>query len=196
MDIQGIQDSLVRYTVEHSGPQMRDYLGMSRIADCPLALYREMMGQRIIDVPTHLRFYAGYLWERDVKARLQAVGLYAPGSERELIAGWDARFRGHTDGQIDGALLEIKSTHSGRLDYIRSTRRIPRAHFYQVQCYLRHGGLPGAVLVYVARDTGALWVHAVDPVQTVAENLDVKARRVLAAVDARTPPACECGRCL
>lgn len=89
-----IREKLVDWTKAHSGLEQRAYLGMSRIAECPLALFDEMANGRGFSLEMHLKCYAGYLWERDVKARLEALGLYAPGSERELTAAWDSRFRG------------------------------------------------------------------------------------------------------
>jgi len=202
MNANQIGDALMKWTIEHSGLENRGYLGMSRIDECPLVLYREMLnGRRDGSWHAHLMCYAGYLWERDIKARLQAVGLYVPGSECELVADWDARFRGHTDGTIEGRLLEIKSTHAEKLMRIRSERRLPHQHFSQVQCYMHHGGFAEAIVVYVARDTGELWVTSSHAQERVGLSLDEKARGVLAAVDAwgtsgAKAPECTCGRCV
>lgn len=94
----------------------------------------------------------------------------------------------------DGRLLEIKSTHSAKMEQIRAERRLPRRHFEQVQCYMRHGGYSEAVVVYVARDTGEVWVDWARQMEDVGRRLDEKAHRVLAALDTGERPACECGR--
>lgn len=198
MNATDVQEKLLSWTVAHSGAEQRTYLGMSRISDCSLSLYRELStgGLREWTIASYLNCYAGYLWERDIKERLAAIGLYTPGSEREVVAQFDSRFRGHTDGTLtDGRLLEIKSTVQTNLADIMSTQRIPRRNFEQVQVYLRHGGFSSAVVVYVARDTGNLHVAEIHSVPSVQANLDAKAKRILDALDKGFPPACECRRC-
>ncbi len=197
-----ITSQLIDYTVAQSGAEERHYLGMSHIAECPRRLY-DMMTSPAKPWPleSHLRCYAGYLWERDVKARLAILRLYVPGSERELIAAFDSRFQGHTDGEIIGDqhdarfLLEIKSTNPDKFSRIFTERRLPTENYHQVQIYLRHGGYPKAYVVYVCRDTGELYTLEVLPNPHLQDILDAKARRVLAAVDSSQPPRCDCGRC-
>jgi hypothetical protein len=191
-----VKQALVEWTVAHSGFEDRSYLGMSQISECPRVLYDQLVNGRTFDVGHHLMCYAGYLWEKDVKARLRELGMYAEFSEREVVAEFDERFRGHTDGDLrDGSLLEIKSTTQERIERIRETQRIPTRHFEQVQMYLRHGGYGRAMVVYIARDTDELYVAQVRPVPEVADKLDRKARDVLAAVEAGVAPLCTCGRC-
>ncbi len=196
-----IYDKLLQYTIAKSGAERRAYLGMSRISDCPRVLYRELVagGERDWSIAMHLNCYAGYLYERDIKERLGNLNLYVPGSERELVANFDQRFRGHTDGAIsDGRLLEIKSTVQSNLADIIARHRLPYRHYQQVQIYLHHGGFPGAVVVYVARDTGNLHVEEIRPHPSVADDLNAKARRILDALDSpidHIEPACECHRC-
>ncbi len=192
-----VRQALVEFTVAHSGYEDRSYLGMSRIGECPRVLYTDFINvRREWDVAHHLMCYAGYLWERDIKERLRACWLYADFSERQIVAEFDERFRGHIDGEItDGSLLEIKSVVQAKIEQIRVTQRIPTKHFEQVQCYLRHGHYERALVVYVARDTSEFYVAQVSPVADVAEKLDRKARDVLAAIDAGEAPLCVCGRC-
>ncbi len=198
MNVSDLQNRLLEWTVAHSGAEKRGYLGMSSIGECPRELYRRMVenGQRDWSIEMHLNCYSGYLFERDVRARLQAIGAYAPVSEREIVADFDPRFRGHCDGELmDGRLLEIKSTVQANLDGIMASRRIPRRHFEQVQMYLHHGHYPAAVVVYVARDTGQMYVAEIRPAKEVVRNLNEKARRVLECVDRAEMPECECGKC-
>lgn len=201
-----VQSLLIEWTVANSGAEDRRYLGMSGISKCPLYLYRQMTGTRVWTMQEHLNCYSGYLFERDVKSRLVRIGVMKfsltsqppgnCGSERELIAEFDNRYRGHTDGETwEGDLVEIKSTVQPALDRIVMDSRLPSAHFSQVQTYMRHGGYERALVVYVARDTGALHVEHIRFIPSTADRLDEKAKRILAAVDAGTPPACTCGRC-
>src|SRR5579871_1639310 len=185
-------------TVRASGHETeRDYLGMSQISRCPRALYEELLtGRKPVDEDRHLLFYTGYLFERSIKERLQACGLMHPVSERLVYAVFDRRFRGHTDGELaDGRLLEIKSTICRKLEEIKESRRLPMPHYMQVQCYLRHGIYESAVMVYAARDTGAIWTMEIEQDFRTGERCDRKARAVLACVDQRLPPSCECRRC-
>jgi hypothetical protein len=191
-----VATALVDWTLRHSGFEERSYLGMSRIGECPRVLFDEFSTGREWDRQHHLMCYAGYLWEKDIKLRLREIGLYTDFSERQLVAEFDDRFRGHIDGELlDGSLLEIKSVTQAKIETIRVTQRIPVKHFEQVQCYLRHGNYERALVVYVARDTDEIYVAQVKPVKDVAEKLDRKARDVLAAIDANERPLCTCGRC-
>jgi hypothetical protein len=192
-----VKETLVQWTIAHSGYEDRSYLGMSRIGECPRVLYVDFMNiRRDWDVAHHLMCYAGYLWESDIKTRLRSAGLYAALSERQLVAAFDDRFRGHIDGElVDGSLLEIKSVTQAKIDAIRSTQRIPLKNYQQVQVYLRHGEYDRALVVYVARDTDELFVYEVTPNRGVQDILDEKARQILAAIDAGTLPRCDCGRC-
>ncbi len=199
MNAKEIQDQLMDWTVANSGAETRNYLGMSRISECSLVLYREIVngGQRDWSLEMHLNCYNGYLFEHDMKNRLAAVGLYKPGGEREVVSDFDRRFRGHIDGEVyDGRLLEIKSTVQDNLIHIVQIGRIPRRHFSQVQVYMRHGGYSEAIVVYVARDTGFVHVAEIQQVRAVQDKLDEKAARILAAIDLNlNPPRCECGKC-
>jgi hypothetical protein len=204
MNAFALQQKLLDYTIANSGAESRRYLGMSHIADCSRKLFNSLTNPAPAltwPMESHLRCYAGYLWERDVKVRLQALGLYVPGSERELVADFDQRFKGHTDGEISGEqpgerhLLEVKSTTLDKLQRIMADKRLPIENYQQVQVYLRHGGYTKAYVVYVCRDTGEMHVAEVSPNGRLQADLDLKARRVLAAVDAGQSPRCECGRC-
>lgn len=198
MNASEVREQLINWTVLHSGHDAtRRYLGMSRIAECPHVLYHEVIdGPAKPNPAQYLTFYAGYLWERDIKQRLEEIGIYAPMSERLIVCDFDPRFYGHSDGETTGGrLLEIKSTVQVNLEEISANKRIPRRHFQQVQMYLHHGKYPAALMVYVARDTGQIHTAEIRPMRDVAEDLNRKARMILAAVDAGRAPACECGRC-
>lgn len=195
MDADEIKSRLVKWTVDHSGFEDRHYLGMSRISQCPRALYFEVLNGTQADEYHKLMCYAGYLWERDIKQRLIATGI-AVGKSRELIARYDPRVVGHTDSEtIDGDLIEIKSVMREKFDRIVCDARVPLAHFDQVQMYMNHGNYRRAFVVYVARDTGSLNVVMVKESLSAQDRLNVKAIHVLKSLDSKSPPRCECGRC-
>lgn len=204
-DAQTLSDQLKLYTQTHSGLEQRNYLGMSAIAHCPLQLYRDFVEGRNYDDRLYRMTYVGYLFERDLITRLIGLGLldhFGPINDpahpvgQEIIAPFDSRFRGHTDGRLsDGRLLECKSVNAKRFEGVQQERRPRYEHFAQVQCYLRYGEYPSAVVIYINRDTFEHQVFEVKPIQHQQDKLEAKAKKILAAIDARIPPVCECGYC-
>lgn len=175
--------------------ERRSYLGMSQIYRCPRVLYMSMVNGRVRPGLGGRRLcHEGLVHEADVIARLAAAGIEVSGQGHEVVAGFDPRFRGHVDGLIDGEVLEIKSVSQALFDAEVRRRALP-PHVWQVQAYLRYGGWDWGQLVYKARDSGRVWVHAVRVDMLIGAQIEEKARRVLAAVDRGEPPACECGRC-
>lgn len=198
MNASTLQAQLIQWTIKHSGlEQHRPYLGMSSIHRCARELFNEFNNGRGHQTQEqHLACYTGYLFESDIKARLGAMGLYVAGSERELVAPWDKRYRGHTDGELDGRLLEIKSVTSYKLGQIQTAGRLPGSHYEQVQTYMRHGAYTAAFVVYVARDSNEIHVADIWHKPDISARLDKKAKEILAAVDGLgNVPRCTCGRC-
>jgi len=173
----------------------RRYLGMSQIGDCPRRLYWGLVrGREPPDMRGRQYFHEGYLHQADVIARLERAGLHVANREAELVAPWDERFRGHVDGTLNGALLEIKSTTAHTMERIR-VRGLRQRDAAQVQAYLRYADLPHALVVYKARENGAIWVVDVARSESAGKRLEEKARYILHAVDTGIPPTCTCGRC-
>jgi len=176
----------------------RKYLGMSRLGECPLRLYRECLNGRGHEANERAarRAARGYLFEGDMIARLTQAGVYRPDSMREVKADFDARLRGHTDGEsVDGDLIEIKSCRSETFERVVQERRAVGAHYDQTQLYLRYGGYGHGMIVYVNTETYDDFVVDVWPSENTQGKLIAKARMVLAAIDNGEPPICTCGRC-
>lgn len=176
----------------------RKYLGMSRINDCPLRLYRELMHGRYSETTERsaLRFLRGDLFEQATILRLHQAGIYQPDSRRECIADFDSRFRGHTDGaSVDGDLVEIKSTNHEDFKRIAATHKPMPAHLAQCQMYMRFGAYRHGLLVYVSTETYDHFLLDVDPILRFQETLIDKAKTILAAVDGGAQPVCTCGHC-
>jgi hypothetical protein len=177
--------------------QVHAYLGMSQIGRCPQALAAAMLsarGPQLPGVPRLRVWHEGYLHERDILERLGLGGLPILDCQRELVAPWDARFRGHIDGSLDGVLIEVKSVASPTFQEILRGG-LPTYHLYQVQAYLRYGGYPRAWVIYKKREDGDLWINEMRPDPLIGEMVEEKARLILAAVDAGVWPECTCGRC-
>jgi hypothetical protein len=194
MNAVDLKQNLLNWTLANSGAECRTYLGMSAIGNCPLQLYNNMIYGRDWTTGQHLMCYEGYLHERDILDRLQALNGSQIGPGRELSA-FGGRFQGHTDGEWDGDLLEIKSTRPETLNQIWETGRLPMRHFWQVQCYMHYGHYRQAYVIYKVRDTGDLYVARLRYLNHIGEKCHLKASAVLEAVDHQQPPECECGRC-
>lgn len=173
----------------------RDYLGMSRIWACPRALYREVVeGRAAPELRAARLFHEGYLHEGDVLARFAKAGIAVTQQGQEVVAPFDERFRGHIDGALDGALLEVKSVTRQRFERIMDSKW-PRRHLDQCEMYMRYGWFARCLIVYKCREDGDLWVVEITPDVARADALEEKAKRVLASVDAGRAPDCTCGKC-
>jgi hypothetical protein len=173
----------------------RHYLGMSAISQCPRKLYREMLnGRDRPDRSSLTLFHEGYVHERDIVDRLAKIGFAVGNAQRELVAPWDERLRGHIDGEIDGELLEVKSLNADRFEQLRNGGPFG-THNDQVQLYMRYGGYPSALLIYKNRESGVLWIWRLFYLEARAQVLEDRARMILRAVDRREPPPCECVHC-
>lgn len=192
-----VERALVRYTCEagsHDPYRYRGRLGMSRINQPEDELVAAFLGEPAhADTDRLLLFDTGDLFEADVHEKLEQIynaeHCYYQRGPVEIVAGFDARFAGHGDGEIvtpdEAVLVEVKSTTADKLERIKEHRRVPRSCFQQVQLYMRHGRYRRCLVVFVARDSGAFYVHELRPIEAVADELDEKARRVLAEVDRR-----------
>ncbi len=189
--------------------QHRPYLGMSGISQCPKLLYNQFTnGRGYQSIRDHWNCRIGYLWQREA---LDLLGAVNP-KESEVIAGFDARFRGHTDWETsEGDLVEVKSVGYEKFLDVFTKRRAFRGHYDQVQMYLEHGGFNHYChIVYVARDVPEsawsgevirdcggipVWIVSVGLNREVSDRLDAKARMILGAIDRGVAPDCICGRC-
>jgi hypothetical protein len=223
MNSNTLKDLLCRALREKSGlDEYRPYLGMSGIGQCPRKLYFDFADGR--QPPTdqqHWYCWTGYLHEAAVLGLLGEAltpalshtpsGAPKGGGEREeekmlrqveVVASFDERFRGHVDWVMGEQVIEIKSVGWDKFVKIQGNGRPQYEHRCQVQCYLRHGGWQKAYVVYIARDVPhkefegpPFWVFEVERDEGLMEQMDTKAKQILAAIDAGEPPACTCGWC-
>ena len=182
---------------QHSNYDVRrDYLGMSGIGRCPRQLYDRYFNPPAPTPEVYRSCYLGYMWEDEAKDILEGARIYRPESERELIAPFDARFVGHTDGETtSGELLEIKSVNARGMEKVKAEGRAKRDHFYQVQTYMRYGMYRSALVAYVCRDPFEFHFVTVEAVPSVGDRMEQKARDILKAIDDKRRPACECRYC-
>jgi hypothetical protein len=174
----------------------RDYLGMSGIGGCSRRLYDAFFNPQTPTAEAYRNCYLGYLWEDEAKTILESIGIYKPDSERELVAPFDKRFIGHTDGETtDGQLLEIKSVTARAMEKLKAENRLKSGHFAQVQTHMRYGNYRQALVAVVCRGPLEFYFIHAPLIPTVGERIERKAKAILAAIDARERPACECGYC-
>jgi hypothetical protein len=127
---------------------------------------------------------------------------------RELIAPWDDRYKGHIDHELgDGTLIEIKSVSFDTFSKMQEARKPRWKDRAQVQVYMRYGEFPHGILVYVPRDIPLwawekkanialpFWCVGVKRNERWMDEVDEKARTVLAAMSRGEPPTCTCKRC-
>ena len=176
--------------------EAHNYLGMSQIGKCPRYLYDFLVGgQQQKPSPVLRRFlHEGQLHEEDILNRLVVTECRMNVLERELVAPFDERFRGHVFLELDGDLAVIKSLSGFKHEEMRD-HGAPFEHMDQCQMYMRYGGYERALILYKCRDNGELYVYEMHKSDRHGERLEQKAKMVLAAVDDRMPPACTCGRC-
>lgn len=191
-----VEEQIARNLRLHSGLEAkRGYLGMSQVARCPREAYRAFVKGIDLSDQSHRMCYAGYLHERDVLDRLRAIN-FAVLDRREIVAPFDQRLRGHIDGVThDGDLLEIKSLANGPFYGVKNRGEVLWRHNDQVQLYMRYGGWRAAWVVYVCRETLEHKVLRVPCDQEHGNRMELKAIKILQAIDAGVEPACECGKC-
>lgn len=177
--------------------QHRDYLGLSKIADCPRAVVREYRNGIKPDAVAYRFCFAGYEQERSILDLLDSAGILEPGTAgMEIVAPFDRRLRGHIDGLTrDGELLEIKSVTVDKFRQVVNSSRAIRKHFIQVQLYMLYSGIKRANIIYRCRETYEHEVIHVSFNFETAKTFEDKASRILKAIDDNILPACECGRC-
>ena len=168
---------------------------ISKIGQCPRKVWRDLSdGLQRPGNQGRRYMHEGVLHEADVIARLEAAGVPVLEQGRELVAPFDPRCVGHIDGEVDGDLLEIKSCSRAAFEQVRWRGPKPR-HEEQVQMYLRFGDYERGLIVYKCRETGEIWVCEVMRDEAYGEELEERARAILAAVDRGEAPECTCGRC-
>ena len=185
----------------------RDYLGMSGVGGCPREWYFRAVGdtESTQMEKDRMAWYSmvGYALEDAVVKRLGGFQ-----ARRSLVADFDSRYKGHTDHELrDGTLIEVKTVYWEKFLTLQDSGVGAEQNVAQCQAYMRHGDFPHAVLVYTPRDiphnawTQAyrnslpFWCADVPRDEAIADRLDGKAKRVLAAMNANVPPMCTCGYC-
>jgi hypothetical protein len=194
MNATTLENKINSYIAEHSNfDERRDYLGISHVSGCQRRAYTNYINGMSIDENTRRMSFAGYEQEQSIRTMLNGV-IHDNG--KEVIAGFDKRLRGHVDGvTVDYDLIEIKSVTVKKFQKIIETGKALHEHFAQCQLYMRYGSIQKGFIIYRCRETYEHKVFQIPYLEQIAEKLEEKARRILTAIDSKTPPPCECGYC-
>lgn len=174
------------HTRKVGGYQKRFYLGFSQVHKPEEAILLDLQtGSKDPSDDEILHLSLGYVIEKDIRAKLEAIGIAKPNTQREIVAAYDQRARGHIDGETceEGQIYEIKSTVQSNLEGIEHSKKLPNKHFAQVQTYMHHGGYKSCLMVYVARDTGQLYFQEVWYIRAVGQRFENKIKAVLRRFD-------------
>lgn len=200
MDAQVAKRYLVKEMIKASGFEPhRKYLGMSQIGFCPLDVYRKLTRGRYGEMgeDSARRYLRGSLFEAEAIRRLTDAGIYRPDSRHQVVADFDGRFLGHTDGDtVDGDLIEIKSCRQEDFEWIEGNHKPLPYHFAQIQMYIRYGNYRHALAVYVSTETYKYFILDIYPASRVQDAMIARAKSILAAYDGGPLPECTCGRCM
>jgi hypothetical protein len=196
MSAQEIQSKIENYINSSKFfEEKRDYVGMSQISKCPRQIYNEFLrGQQATDERNRMA-YLGYAFEDMVKKILNDVGLMCGYEGREIV-GFSERFVGHTDGEdIYHDLIEIKSVSRNKFERVLADGRAFREHYDQVQMYMRYGVYHHAHIIYVCREDLRVKAIGISCNNSRADELVLKAKIVLDAIETGNAPKCQCGKC-
>lgn len=191
--------------------EYRDYVGMSAIGGCPRQSYFRFMDPEPPDDRMNWYAWVGYTFEYAIVDLLKGAGFkFHPDVEQhDLVANFDPRYRGHIDHLLaDKTLIEIKSVYWDKYLRLREQGRPEALHYDQCQAYMRHGKFPRAIIIYTPRDIPhrewddshrgnflSFWTYDIFRNERRMDELDQKAKAILAAIDCREPPECTCRYC-
>lgn len=200
MDATTFQNKIEENLRLNSGLDLhRDYLGMSSIGKCSRRVVREYLhGISDVSLRSHQASHIGYLIEEDLMGRLWEMGIakMLEESQKEVVAPFDTRLRGHVDGEtVDGDLLEVKTVTVAKFEKVKSSHLALIEHFAQVQLYMKYGRWQRCWIIYVCRDTFEHYVVKVNYLHTQGLKYELKAQRMLAHIDSGMLPECECRWC-
>jgi len=181
----------IEWTAENSGyDEHRNYIGLSTIADCPREIYRRYFDSTPASVSSRLKTRASYEIEENLKNRFRKMGVYGEGIEISLYNGL---VKGHTDGEIWGRLLDIKTVPL--TEHLPRDNNLPSKVFWQIQAYMFFGGWEDSVVLYFARDFGVHKFFYVRYHESMGKKIETKLTGILRDIEPATPSQCECGRC-
>jgi hypothetical protein len=152
----------------------RDYVSMSHAGMDAQEIIRTIENGFEDSLSIRLRCYKGYQMERDLLERLKKLLTNRIVTPVELVA-FDGIVKGHPDFLLDDYPGDCKTVPLE--EYLpENSRRIPRKVFFQMQAYMLYARKDKAVVVYEARDTGAIRDYWLTANPTIMGAIDHKYR--------------------
>ena len=174
----------------------RNYLSMSKIAECSRKIALEFVNGTKPDYNTKARCWLGYNFEDIVAQWLIEEKILLPESRGKEISVFGGKFKGHIDGHSNQMkLIEIKSVSTDKFERILRDIKVPTKNFFQTQTYMYNGGFKEAMIIYVCRETMEFEVRSFNRVDKIGQRMNEKALRILDALNNMKIPVCDCGYC-
>ncbi len=195
MNASSLERNLIEWSVLNSGyDEHRNYIGLSGIGDCSLVIYRKYFNRTGASAESQLKTRYAYEVEQLIQKRLLDMGRsikgYLPGKEISL---YDGLVQGHTDGEFDEDLLEIKTVPL--FEHIPADGRIPWRPFWQSQAYMLYGNYERSLIIYFGRDYGIFKVFELWRDRRMGDRIMSKVDALVEFVRTKIPPPCDCGKC-
>lgn len=188
IDIPKFELLLKAETAKRCGHEERKgQLSMSWLSLSDQEILARMKNGHTVDTETKLKLHKGTMAENDLRDRIIAVSESEVGRKigrwgppRTLVA-YDGRLLGHTDGEIDSTLIEVKTVPDRAvLEKIKQLPILPFKVRAQTNAYMFWGRYRDALVVYETRVEGDLWPVGVRPDLELQRELRKKAERILA----------------
>jgi hypothetical protein len=189
-----LKENLEKVTISNSNyEKQREYISLSHISECPTKIYSDFKnGYSQPDIFGLLKCYKGYQEEQDIKRRLKVC--YPGYIETKEISIYNGLFKGHTDGELMGCLIEIKSF--AKNEYIpQSYEKISYRIKCQIQAYMIYGCYSTCYLIMESRESGMITVLEVMKDEKLMEIILKKMEILLKASENNKVPICICGKC-
>ena len=134
------------------------------------------------DDESKLKLFQGTQSEIAMRGRLEIVckKLGLRWGDPATLTAYEGRLTGHTDGSIDGTVVEIKTVPNAEILANMITRgKVPYKVFSQVSAYCLWGGYVKGLVIYETRAEGRLWITEVFPGRRIQDELKQTAEEVL-----------------
>jgi len=174
----------------------RNYLSMSKIAECSKKLTLELINGTKPDYNIKARCWLGYHFEDIIAQWLIKKKILLPESRGIEISTFEGKFKGHIDGHTDMMrLIEIKSLSEIKFQKLLSDIKVPTKNFFQTQTYMYNSRFKEATIIYVCRETMQFETRSFNRVDKIGQRMNEKALRILDALNNMKIPDCDCGYC-
>jgi hypothetical protein len=129
-----------------------------------------------------MKLYQGTNSERSLRERIEAICRQKNlrWTPPRVLSAYDGLLTGHTDGELEGILVEIKTVPDALiLEKIIEHGRVPFKVYSQMNAYMLWGNYKRGLCIYEERTTGTLYVFEVYVNTGIQKGLKEKAERII-----------------